>query len=267
MIRLILHPLIFILTLFNLVVAQSNHHTKGQLYLSWGYNKEWYANSNLTFTQPTLGNELEFRNVKGNDKPGWNTGLFNKPLTIPQYNYRFGYFLNDKYLVELNFDHTKFIIPNQELHLIGKLNNRVVDTFFQRTNSNLAYQLNNGANFFLFNFGIQYSLGSIAQSSFQQSILFKAGIGFTYPHVQNTILGFDNKAGFQFGGFDTGLESSYKLSCYKWVYLEYAIKTVYARYRNLNIYEGKLDQNIFCFEMILNLGFSINILKKKALLN
>ena len=42
---------------------------KGQLYFSWGYNKEWYTQSNIHVRQEALGNDYTFKNVIGKDKP------------------------------------------------------------------------------------------------------------------------------------------------------------------------------------------------------
>ena len=84
--------------------------------------------------------------------------------------------------------------------------------------------------------------------------MLKGGIGFVYPHVETIIMGQNNNAGFQFGGFDAGAEAGIQVTFFKHVYLEYTNKVVYARYRNLKIYAGTAKQNIACYEMILSLG-------------
>ena len=83
---------------------------KGEFYFSWGYNKEWYTNSNVRVSQPGLHNNYTLSNVQSHDHPGWDEGsLLKIPLSIPQYNYRVGYFFDkEKGLsFEINFDHTK----------------------------------------------------------------------------------------------------------------------------------------------------------------
>ena len=69
---------------------------KKEFYFSWGYNKEWYTRSSVKINQPSLGNKYSFVNIKGHDRPGWDDGLFTKALTIPQYNYRLGLFINKR---------------------------------------------------------------------------------------------------------------------------------------------------------------------------
>ena len=77
------------------VVAQKKER-KGEFYFSWGYNKAYYTNSNVSVNQPSLGNNFTFKNVDLIDNPGWDDALFTLALSIPQYNYRIGYFIDKK---------------------------------------------------------------------------------------------------------------------------------------------------------------------------
>jgi hypothetical protein len=104
--------------------------------------------------------------------------------------------------------------------------------------------------------------------NFNASLLFKGGVGFMVPHVENTILGNSNKPHFQFGGFDMGIEAALRLTFFKYAYLEYCNKAVYAQYFGLKIYEGKARQAFACYEMVANIGVNIPIrnTKKKNLM-
>src|SRR6185312_249436 len=76
-------------------VAKSKKEKKsrtGSIYFSWGYNTEWYTRSTVSVKQGALGNDYDFVHVKANDHRGWDDGLFTKALSIPQYNYRLGYY-------------------------------------------------------------------------------------------------------------------------------------------------------------------------------
>ena len=133
----------------------SSQENKGHMYFSWGYNKEWYTKSNIHVKQESLGNDYVFNGILGKDKPGWNTkSIFKQPISIPQYNYRLGYFFKDNWAFEINFDHTKYVVAtDQLLHAVGTMNHQPVDTFINNRNGFLKWQLNNGANFLLFNIG------------------------------------------------------------------------------------------------------------------
>ncbi|MFA6151655.1 MAG: hypothetical protein WC716_10075 [Chitinophagaceae bacterium] len=237
---------------------------KGQLYLSWGYNKEWYTLSNIHVRQESLGNDYTFKNVIGKDKPGWNDkSIFKQPISIPQYNYRLGYWFKNNWAIEINFDHTKYQVDQQQLlHIEGKMNFQPVDTYVINR-GNLLWQLNNGANFFLFNIVHRIQVPKMQYKNFNVSLLMKGGLGFMVPHVENTILGNNNKPGFQLGGWDVGVEAALRFTFFKYAYLEYCNKAVYARYSNLKIYEGQSRQAFGCYEMIANIGVNFPICGKR----
>ena len=248
----------------NSSIAQKKER-KGEFYFSWGYNKEWYTKSNLRVMQPELGNDYKLMSVKAHDRPGWDEGLFNLPLTIPQYNYRIGYFFNKKknLAFEINFDHTKYIIADQDVRIKGKLNNRVVDSTIRFDEANgFQYFLNNGANFLLFNLVKRWNYTSSHNQNFKLDGLGKVGVGPIIPHVQNTFFGKDNDQRFQLGGWNVGLEYALRATFYKTVYLEFASKVDYAGYSGLDVYKGKARQMFGTFEMILNLGFTFPAGKK-----
>ena len=244
---------------------KKNSGSKGTIYGSWGYNKEWYTPSNIHIVQPSLGNNYTLKNVYAGDKPGWNDGLFSKALSIPQYNYRLGYFFKDNWAFEINFDHTKYVVAtDQLLHAVGTMNHQPVDTFINNRNGFLKWQLNNGANFLLFNIVHRKHITDFHTDWFDASAFFKGGIGFVFPHVQNTIDGnpnypdgTPNSKHFQFGGFNQGFEATVRATFFNYVFLEYCNKLDIAEYSHLRVYEGEARQFFGTYEMILNLGVSV----------
>jgi len=241
---------------------------KGEFYFSWGYNKEWYTNSNVRVNQPALNNNYTLKRVTAHDNVGWDKGIFNVPLSIPQYNYRIGYFFNKKKGLgwEINFDHTKHILTDgQSARLQGTLAGRVVDTSILFAKSNgFYYYLNNGANFLLFNFVKRWQWVESKNQKIKLDFLGKAGIGPVIPHVENAFFGKANQDGFQWGGWNIGLETALRGTFYQHVYLELAQKIDYARYSGLKVYEGKAREAFGTYELILSLGYTFGAGKKIA---
>lgn len=253
-----------IILIANSSIAQKKER-KGEFYFSWGYNKEWYTHSTVRVMQPELGNDYKLMSVRAHDHPGWDEGLLTLPLTIPQYNYRIGYFFNKKKNLgfEINFDHTKYIIADQDVRIKGKINNKDIDSTIRFNEANgFEYFLNNGANFLLFNLVKRWNYTSSRNQNFKLDGLGKVGIGPVIPHVQNTFFGKDNDPRFQFGGWNVGLEYALRATFYKAVYLEFASKVDYASYSGLDVYKGKARQMFGTYEMILNLGITFPAGKK-----
>lgn len=248
------------------ISAKTKKKPRTSFYFSWGYNAENYTRSNVHIKQDELGNDYTLNKVHAHENRGWSDGIFNKDLTIPQYNYRLGYMFNEDkgWGIEINFDHTKYIITEpQNIHLTGTLNNRTVDTtiFFDESNG-FYYYLNNGANFFLINLVKKQKLFADKKERIRIDGLGKIGIGPVVPHVQNSFFGKENDPHFQLGGWNAGIEACVKATFFRYVYLEYSNKLDYARYSGLKIYKGKAKQAFGTYEMILSLGINIPGRKK-----
>jgi hypothetical protein len=77
------------------------------------------------------------------------------------------------------------------------------------------------------------------------------------------VLGKDNKPGFQFGGLDIGAEAALRLTFFKYAFVEYCNKGVFAGYWGLDVYEGKARQSFGCYEMIVNMGCNVPLIRPK----
>lgn len=259
--------LLFIIPFISKAQNATRSSHRGEFYISWGYNTEWFTRSNVKISQPDLGNNYTFRHIKGNDHRGWDEGLFSKPLTIPQYNYRIGYFFNDKrdLGVEINFDHTKFLFTDgQQAVIKGTFNGKPIDSTVNFSKPDFHYYLNNGANFFLFNIVKRWHWVTNKAGNIKIDALGKFGVGPVIPHVDNKFFGNANKPHFQLGGWNVGTEGVLRSTFYKHVYLELCGKLDYARYSNLRIYRGTAKQAFGTAEVIMNLGYTLNTRKKKG---
>lgn len=237
-----------------------------EVYASWGYNGEFYTHSTIHVSQPALGNDYNFVHVKAHDHPGWNAGLLGEALSIPQYNYRLGFLLDEEkgWGFEINFDHTKYIFANQDAHIKGIMNNHPVDTTvtFDQAHG-FYYYLNNGANFLLFNVTKRWHLVKTRDEKVKVDFFGKFGIGPVIPHTQNMLFGQKNDQGFQFGGWNTGLEGSVRATFWRYLYFEASNKIDYARYSGLNVYMGKAHQAFGTYEIIASIGIVIPTTSKK----
>lgn len=228
------------------------------MYFSWGYNGEWYSRSTVHIKQESIGDVYNMVQVNAHDHKGWDEGIFDQQLSIPQYNWRIGYFFNDdKDLgVELNFDHTKYIITEgQYVRFRGTHNGAPIDQdlLFSQPMGFFWY-LNNGANFLLFNIVKRQAIYHTDDNYFGVDILGKFGVGPVVPHVQNSLFGHPNMQHFQLGGWNTGLETAVRVTLLRYAYIEFAQKVDYASYSGLKIYNGTARQAFGTYELILSAG-------------
>ncbi|MEJ5054548.1 hypothetical protein [Sphingobacterium sp. MYb382] len=104
---------------------QSNN---GRFYVHWGYNFSWYNKSDIRFRGP--GYDFTLHDVKAGDRPSKLSLDYINPaqITIPQFNFHFGYFINDNYSISLGWDHMKYVVETpQSVKFTGYADKTVSD--------------------------------------------------------------------------------------------------------------------------------------------
>jgi hypothetical protein len=234
------------------------HHGR-EIYISWGYHGDGYQREDIHFSQPSLGNDFTLHDVIFHDRKGWTDGVFGQPLTVPQYCFQIGFFLKKNTAFEINFVHAKAIVTqDQTVQMTGTFAGQPVDHPLVLTTDVLQYQLNNGANFALFNLVHRLRLVRQPGQTGAIALLLKGGVGFVVPHTQNTVFGQPNHPGFQFSGPDVGAEIAVRVQLFRAFYTEFCEKGVAARYRDLNIYNGRAEQNLWAHVTALSFGVSFH---------
>lgn len=225
--------------------------------MSWGYNGDVYAKSDLHLRQPSLGNDFTLIGVQARESKGWDA-LFTHSLFVPQYNIRVGVFFNEKWGLEVALDHFKWIVKqDQQVRMVGTLNGEAVDTTVTLTTDVLKYQLNNGANPIFFNLVRRIGLTGTPGRFGRLVLLAKAGGGFAVPHTENTVFGQPNEKGFQpFHAWNVDAAAAVRLDLWKGFYFELEEKLVYARYFGVKIDNGTARHSVKANQYNWNFGFA-----------
>jgi hypothetical protein len=228
-----------------------------EFFVSWGYNGDSYAKSDLHISQPSLGNDFTLVGVRARDSKAW-TDLFNHSLFVPQYNLRIGVFFNEKWGLELAHDHMKWIVrQDQEVRLVGTLNGAAVDAPVTLTADVLRYQLNNGANPLFINLIRRVRLVGEPGRTGYVSFLAKAGGGFANPHTENAVFDQPNEKGFQFfHGWNMDAAAAVRVHILKGLYFEFEEKALYARYFGVKVDRGTARHSVGASEFTFNFGMA-----------
>ena len=98
-------------------------HRKGEIYFTWGYNRSAYTHSDINFSG--AGYNFTLYHVVAKDAPtpfGLNPYLNPSTITIPQFNFRLGYYFRDKYSLSVGWDHMKYVmVANQVVNITGAI--------------------------------------------------------------------------------------------------------------------------------------------------
>jgi hypothetical protein len=110
-------------TLHGQVPGSTALHLRHRVYMGWGYNRAQYSLSNIHFTGP--GYDFILHGVGAIDFPTPVSAavyLDPKDLSLPQYNYRVGWFYNDRWSFSLGTDHMKYVLaPDQSVRITGTI--------------------------------------------------------------------------------------------------------------------------------------------------
>ena len=257
-------------TLLHLAPAKK---VKGTFYLAWGYNRDWFSKSDIHFKNTTevVNNQkggvqsydFTIYDVTARDRPGIKD-IFRTDLTIPQYNYRIGYYFNKKYDmgIEINFDHVKYIMEDfQTRHVTGTIHGQTIDkdTLID-PNTFLHFEHSDGANFLMLNFMKRQKLFVSKNDKHWISAVAKIGFGPVIPRTDVTLFGDHLNNRFHVAGYCTGVEVGLRYDAFKHIYLEYTAKGSFANYTDvLVIGEGRAHHYFWTFENILVLGYEFGM--------
>lgn len=243
-------------------------------YFSWGYSRDYWSPTDIHISQPSLGNDFTIHQVKAIDLAQWDSGIFNKGITTPQWNLRLGRFIDsDKtYAIELNIDHTKYSTKeDQTAHITGTIDNKSVDFDKTLTPDYFRYWLHNGANHIMVNLAHRRALLGELNHNFSLAGLLKGGIGFMFPHVSNTVLGKENDVGtkswnhlvgvnsgwWQIKGWTIGAEAGARWVLIMPLYLEFSWKIAYSSLKRVPVYQGSAEHSLLMNEGIASIGYTI----------
>jgi hypothetical protein len=87
----------------------------GTLFFYWGYNRTAYTGSTVHF----IGSDYDFtmKGLRATDRqPKFDANLYLNPanITIPQYNFRVGYYFNEKWALSLGVDHFNYVMRHDK---------------------------------------------------------------------------------------------------------------------------------------------------------
>ncbi|MEO8150491.1 MAG: hypothetical protein ABI723_22865 [Bacteroidia bacterium] len=232
---------------------------KGTFYFTFGYNLDWFTKSDIHFKSNGSGDfDFTIYNVKAEDRPGLKN-MLHEDLTIPQYSYRFGYWLNNKKDLgfEISYDHVKYVmIQNQIVHLKGMINEKYYDQDTMLVPEFLQYEHTNGANYFMIEGIKRLNFYHAKNEKHWVSAIFKAGGGIVVPRSDTNVMGQHRNDTYHVAGVVFGGEAGLRYDFLKHFHLETTLKPCYANYFNVFLYgNGTASQHWFSMEYIFTLGF------------
>ncbi len=230
-------------------------HNKGKFYVYWGGNRESFSRSDIHFK----GDNYDFTlyDVSAHDKPkGWQMDYLNPGrMTIPQTNFRMGYFISDHYNVSIGLDHMKYVMyqdrivdytgtyPNQGTYnevVPGNPNQVNLSTDF------LKFEHTDGLNYINTEFcrvddmSKYLSIGNT--DKFQINLTEGLGAGILFPKTNATLLDKPRHDDFHVAGYGVSGKVGLNLTFYKYFFIQAELKAGYINMSDIRTTEDPADK-------------------------
>ena len=243
-------------------------HNKGKFFISWGGNRDSYSKSDITFRGKDYNFTLE--NVQAHDKPkGWHVDYINPArMTIPQTNFRMGYFISDHYSVAIGVDHMKYVMSQNKAVDIngyypnpGSYDELLANNQVLLTEEFLKYEHTDGLNYVNTEFSRHDDISSIFKientDKIQINLTEGFGFGLLYPKTNTTLLGKERHDDFHVSGFGTSLKAGLNVTFFKHFYIQGELKGGYINMQDIRTTQSTEDsasQDFFFFQRIIAVG-------------
>jgi hypothetical protein len=243
-------------------------HNKGKFFISWGGNRDSYSKSDITFRGKDYNFTLE--NVQAHDKPkGWHVDYINPSrMTIPQTNFRMGYFVSDHYSVAIGVDHMKYVMAQNKAVDIngyypnpGSYDELLANNQVLLTEEFLKYEHTDGLNYVNTEFSRHDDISSLFKientDKIQVNLTEGVGFGLLYPKTNTTLLGKERHDDFHVSGFGTSLKAGLNVTFFKHFYIQGELKGGYINMQDIRTTQSTEDsasQDFFFFQRIIAFG-------------
>ncbi len=243
-------------------------HNKGKFFITWGGNRETYSKSDVTFRGKDYNFTLE--NIQAHDKPkGWHIDYINPvKMTIPQTNFRLGYFVNDHYSITIGVDHMKYVMfQDRAVNITGNYPDAgtygeiLPDNQVLLTEDFLTYEHTDGLNYINTEFSRHDDISSVFKientDKIQVNLTEGFGVGFLYPKTNTKLLGKERHDDFHISGYGTSLKAGLNITFFKHFYIQGELKGGYINMPDIRTTistEDSASQDFFFFQKIIAFG-------------
>ncbi len=255
----------------------TEYSNKGRTYILWGWNRSWYTDSDIHFTGE--GYDFTLSQVKAYDRqtpfgfdPYFNIGR----ITIPQTNFRIGYFINDKLDISFGYDHMKYVMKN---YLTNKISGYIhtgnkYDGSYQNDDivllgDFLTFEHTDGLNYFNLEITRNDNLLKLFklnhnQNKIKLNTLVGFGGGFMLPRSNVQLLFGKRYDEFHLAGYGISVKTGLDLIIYKYFFLRGELRGGFIDMPSIRSSPDPKDnasQHFFFFQPNFCFGFNYYFLK------
>ncbi len=248
---------------------------KGKVFLFWGWNRDWYTNSDIRFNGENYDFTLYDVQAKDRQSPvGFDPYLHPTKLTVPQTNFKVGYFITDHYCISGGFDHMKYVmVQNQTVKINGEINvgNSPYNGDYDNSDIVLAddflqYEHTDGLNYI--NAGLSRYDRILDIPKLRLSIFFDEGInaGMVMPRTAVRFMNQELSDYFHISGYGLSLQTGLSIYLFKVITFRTELKGGFIHLPDVktsNSNNDKAHQHFFFAQTNILFGVTIPLFAKQ----
>jgi len=271
----------FFIGLPTLIFSQENKQSffkhvdrKGEIFLTWGWNRSQYTDSDIHFKGD--GYKFTLNNVTASDRPSplsAETYLDPRNVTIPQYQYRIGYYINDHYAISFGFNHMKYVMDqNQTVKIDGHINTPEAGDYngtynnddIELTTDFLTLEHTDGLNFLSFQLDRIDAFWVSKNKKHSLNLTEGFALGMMFPRSDVNLFG-EGKNEWHIAGYGISAHVGLRFDFFKYLYIQGQLEGGFIDLPDI-ITTGKegakAKQNFFFLEQMIMIGGYIPIFVK-----
>jgi hypothetical protein len=254
----------------NVPVSKKNKViNKGKFFAYWGWNWASYTNSDIRFK----GEDYDFTlsEVRAQDRQTkFSFSNYFKPsnISIPQTNYKIGYFFKENYTLSIGVDHMKYVmVADQNVTINGEINigNTKYDGIYNGQEIQLAadflrFEHTDGLNYLNVEVkrfdNIDHWFG-LDLENLQINLTEGFGTGVLYPRTDTSLLGKERHDDYHLSGWGVSAVAGLNISFLKHFYIQTDYKIGYINMPNIKTSLSAADaasQSFYFFQNNILIG-------------
>ncbi len=223
-------------------------YQKGKFYFYWGWNRAMYTKSDLSLKGDDY--DLEIKRMEAHDRQtpfSVKEYLKYDHLTVPQNNWRLGYFLKDNLAISFGLDHMKYVMDQDQVAEVKGTITRegqyqgTYDGPQQLTEDFLTFEHTDGLNYVhleleKYNTFYQSKNGNVILSA-----ILEGGAGILYPKTNAKLLDYERNDRFHLSGWGASAALGLEGVFWKHLGLRFEMKTGYINMPNIILHKEGIN--------------------------
>ncbi len=223
---------------------------EGTMYMYWGWNRGWFSNSDVHFKGD--GYDFTLYDLVANDRQspfGWDPYFKIDRFTIPQYNFRLGYFFHNNYSISFGVDHMKYVmVEYQTVKISGSIDSSYSSKYGGVYNNDdlvvandfLYLEHTDGLNYL--NFELRRHDEIYKFKNISINVSEGLGGGMLMPKTNAMFMGNTRNDEFHIAGFGLGAVVALDITFWKYVFIQGEFKAGYINMPDVRITPSKADK-------------------------